>query len=352
MKHLLLSITKYIIAEYIWIDSNNKLRSKSKTLYIKNYTDCGCNSINIKDLPNWNFDGSSTGQASSNNSEVILKPVSIFQDPFKKDYGILVLCECYNTNMKHIKSNYRYESNKIFESIKEYKPWFGLEQEYVLYNNKTNKLLGWPTDDEPDPQGNYYCGLGSNNICGRHIVEKHYKKCLDIGLKVSGINAEVMLGQWEFQIGPVEGIDACDQLWVARYILEKICEEYNVYVSYDPKPIKGESWNGSGCHVNYSTIGTRSKDGINIIYSYIDKLSKCHEEHIKVYGNNNERLIGKLETSSINKFTYGVADRTASIRIPYDVNNNGKGYLEDRRPASDIDPYIVLSKLVKTTLID
>ena len=161
-----------------------------------------------------------------------------------------------------------------------------------------------------------------------------------------------MLGQWEFQIGPVEGIDACDQLWIARYILEKICEEYNVYVSYDPKPIKGESWNGSGCHVNYSTIDTRCKNGINVIYSYIAKLSKCHEEHIKVYGNNDERLIGKLETSSINQFTYGVADRTASIRIPYDVNNNGKGYLEDRRPASDIDPYIVLSKLVKTTLID
>jgi glutamine synthetase len=352
MKQLSLSISNYQIsnyqiAEYIWIDIKGKLRSKARTLYLQ-YTD---NTIAVDMFPLWNFDGSSTGQASSQNSEVILKPVSIFRDPFRKQNGLLVLCECYDNKMNHLESNHRYHAQKIFDLVENHHTWFGLEQEYVLYDNECNRPLGWGKFGEPESQGKYYCGVGADRVFGRNIVEEHYLTCLEIGLQISGINAEVMPGQWEYQVGPVEGIDACDQFWIARYILERVCEKYNVKVSLDPKPVKGD-WNGSGCHVNYSTAEMRSEGGLSKIYEAIEKLGAKHSEHIAVYGTNTERLIGRLETSSIDKFSYGVADRTASIRIPSATQIEGKGYLEDRRPASDIDPYIVLAKLVKTTLID
>ena len=350
MKQLSLPISKYQIAEYIWIDVNNNLRSKAKTIYLQNVHD-NCNIITVDMLPLWNFDGSSTGQAENNNSEVILKPVSIFKDPFRKSNGILVLCECYDNKMNNLESNHRYYAQNIFDLVEDHHPWFGLEQEYVLYDNETKRPLGWGRFGEPETQGKYYCGVGADCVFGRNIIEKHYQTCLDIGIQISGINAEVMPGQWEYQVGPVEGIDACDQLWIARYILERICENYNITVSLDPKPIKGD-WNGSGCHVNYSTQSMREDGGLEKINEAITKLGEKHEEHIAVYGNNTDRLTGKLETSSIDKFSYGVADRTASIRIPTITQAEGKGYLEDRRPASDIDPYIVLTKLVKTTLID
>jgi len=344
MKEIQLNFSNYYTAEYIWIDAFNNLRSKAKTIYSP------FNKFNVNDLPEWNFDGSSTGQAEGKNSEVILKPVSLFIDPFRSNNGMLVLCECYDPLGNPLSSNHRHNSEKIFKNIEKYEPWFGLEQEYVLYDFNTNRPLGWGIDYEPKPQGDYYCGIGSNNAFGREIVEEHYKTCLSIGLKVSGINGEVMPGQWEYQIGPVEGIDAADQLWIARYIMNRICEKYGVYVSLNPKPEEGD-WNGSGCHINYSTNLMRNEGGIDEIYKAINKLSLKHKEHLDVYGDNLKRLTGLHETSSAEKFSYGVADRTASIRIPSVAVKEGKGYLEDRRPASDIDPYLALTKLVETTLL-
>lgn len=345
MKEVIHNPSEYYIAEYIWIDARNKLRSKSKTLYLNSTI------IKIDSLPNWNFDGSSTEQATGNNSEVILKPVSIFKDPFRPTNGILVLCECYDILMKPVKSNNRYNAKRIFDVVETYKPWFGLEQEYTLYNNKTKRPLGWSINENPEAQGKYYCGIGADRVFGREIVEEHYQLCLNIGIKISGINAEVMPGQWEFQVGPVEGIDACDQLWMARYVMERLTERYDFTMSIDPKPMPGD-WNGSGCHTNYSTNEMREEGGLDIIYQAIEKLEKKHMEHIKVYGNNERRLTGTHETSRIDEFTSGVADRTASIRIPLFTQQNKKGYLEDRRPASDIDPYLVLSKIVETTILN
>lgn len=345
MKEVIHNPSEYNIAEYIWIDARNKLRSKSKTLYLNSTI------IKIDSLPNWNFDGSSTEQAIGNNSEVILKPVSIFKDPFRPTNGILVLCECYDILMKPVKSNNRYNAKRIFDVVETYKPWFGLEQEYTLYNNKTKRPLGWAINENPEAQGKYYCGIGADRVFGREIVEEHYQLCLNIGIKISGINAEVMPGQWEFQVGPVEGIDACDQLWMARYVMERLTERYDFTMSIDPKPMPGD-WNGSGCHTNYSTKEMREEGGLDIIYQAIEKLEKKHMEHIKVYGNNEQRLTGTHETSRIDEFSSGVADRTASIRIPLFTQQNKKGYLEDRRPASDIDPYLVLSKIVETTILN
>lgn len=338
-----------VIVEYIWFDCNGNFRSKSRTLPNLYKID------NINQIPDWNYDGSSTGQAHGNKSEINLLPKKYINDPFRnfgnvsKYKSYLVLCNSCDNNGNISPGCNRPFAEKIFQKYENEKIWFGLEQEYVLYDKKTNKILGWPTDtnSQPKEQGDYYCGIGSNNIIGRQIAEKHYQTCLDIGLSVSGINAEVMLGQWEYQIGPVEGIDAADQLVFARFILERICENYDIYVSLEPKPVLG-NWNGSGCHINISTENSRKDKGYDFILKYIKSLEKNHTKLIPLYGNNEKRLTGLHETSSIDNFTYGVADRSASIRIPTKTYKDQKGYFEDRRPASDIDPYLACGGITKT----
>jgi len=328
------------IAEYIWIDAYGKLRSKARTL---------SDDVTNDKLPQWNFDGSSTGQAVGTDSEIILIPQMACPDPFRGETDILVICDCYDRYMNSIPTNTRHNAEKIFELVKAEKPWFGLEQEYVLYSIN-GRPLGWPESGNPEAQGKYYCGVGTGKAFGRTIVEEHYEKCLFAGLSISGINGEVMPGQWEYQVGPCEGISAGDHMWLARYILERICEKHNVIVDIRPKPEKGD-WNGSGCHVNFSTETMRQPGGLKEIYSAINKLSSKHIEHLKVYGDNAERLTGIHETSSVHKFSHGVADRTASIRIPLLVERAGYGYFEDRRPASDCDPYLVTAKIAETTLL-
>lgn len=340
-----------LIAEYIWIDADGFPRSKARTLEVTSEYD------NLQrylsELPLWNFDGSSTGQADINDSEVILKPQKVYKDPFRNFRDcitILVLCDCYDRNMNPIKTNTREPAKEIFDKVEKEKPWFGFEQEYVLYDTKTRKPLGWINGKEPEPQGPYYCGIGGDRAFGRYIVDLHYELCLDIGLNISGINGEVMPGQWEFQIGPVEGIDAGDQMCIARYLLLGIAEEKNVSVCFDSKPEKGD-WNGSGFHTNFSTTRMRNIGGLTEIYNAIKKLSKKHKEHLAVYGNNTHRLTGSYETSDPNIFTFGVSDRSASVRIPLQTERDGYGYLEDRRPSSDCDPYVVSSIIAETTIL-
>lgn len=332
----------FIIAEYIWLDAGKQMRGKAKTIITDD------EDITLDTFPVWVFDGSSTGQASGKITDIIIKPCDVYRDPFRGEGNFIVLCDCYDSNDDPIQTNKRYHANKIFKRFEKEKTLFGIEQEYVLYDLSTKKPLGWPKYTQMEPQGKYYCGVGCDRIFGRKIVEQHYKYCLYAGLHVSGINAEVMPSQWEYQIGPVEGISACDELWVSRYILQRICEEHGVYVSFNPKPQEGD-WNGSGCHVNYSTQKMRDENGIDEIYKAINKLKTKHDEHIMVYGDNTKRLTGKHETSDAKKFSWGVGDRAASIRIPLLVHKNKKGYLEDRRPASDMDPYMALGKIVDTT---
>jgi glutamine synthetase len=345
------------IVEYIWIDANGNVRSKARTLV-------GRTEIkSVEEIPTWNFDGSSTGQSnSSNDSEIILIPVSLYLDPFRDiDYNYrsykrkcyLVLCECYNRFGVPLPSNTRSDAKKIFYNVQSHETWYGIEQEYVLYDGTTNNLLGWPEDAdlEPEKQGKYYCGIGYDRTFGRAIVEEHYFKCLYAGINISGINEEVLPGQWEFQVGPCTGIDASDQLWMARYILHRVCEKHKVIASLDPKPVLGD-WNGSGLHTNFSTNEMRSKNGIEKIYDAIYKLKNNHKELIKYCGDNTLRLTGNHETSKLDIFTFGVADRSASVRIPSQVNDVGNGYLEYRVPASNADPYLVTSQMAKIILLD
>ena len=235
-------------------------------------------------------------------------------------------------------------------------PWFGIEQEYSLLD-RDGWPFGWPKPNGyPAPQGPYYCSVGADRSYGRDVVDAHYKACLYAGVKICGINGEVMASQWEFQVGPLEGISAADHLWMGRYILHRVAEEFGIVVTFDPKPITG-NWNGAGAHTNYSTLQMRQEGGIKYIEEAIEKLGKRHKTHIRVYdphgGKDNERrLTGHHETSSINDFSAGVANRGCSIRIPRSVGEDKKGYLEDRRPASNCDPYSVTEMLVRTTVLN
>lgn len=340
-----------VIIEYIWIDAEGNTRSKARTLTDKII-------MKICQVPKWNYDGSSTKQAeSSKNSEIILTPIALFIDPFRtcdpnfKNFNCyLVLCECHDRYGFPLESNTRNPAKEIFDAVSLHHVWYGLEQEYILCNKKTGFLLGWPEDNsEPEPQGKYYCGVGADRVFGREIIEDHYSKCLLAGIKISGINGEVLIGQWEFQVGPCEGIDVGDHLWVARYILHRVCEKHGVLASFEPKPIIG--MNGSGMHCNISTIEMREENGIEHIYKAIFKIEENHKELIQYCGDNSKRLTGEHETSKLDCFTFGVADRTASVRIPSHVSDEKCGYLEYRVPASDADPYQISSMIAKTILL-
>jgi len=343
-KYLKLEQHGKVLAEYIWIGgSGEDLRSKTRTLPSVPKS--------IADLPEWNYDGSSTDQAPGHDSEVLLKPQAIFRDPFRGGDNILVICDTYDREGKPIPTNTRYPANVIFEQVLEHEPWFGLEQEYTIFTTDKHPF-GWPKGGFPAPQGPYYCGVGADKAYGRFLVDAHYKASIYAGVKIAGTNGEVMPGQWEFQVGPCVGISIGDHLWAARYIMHRLAEEFGVIVSFYPKPIPGD-WNGAGCHTNYSTKETRAEGGYAAIIKQIEKLSKKHKEHIAVYGKDNQlRLTGKHETAPIDQFRYGVADRGASIRIPAQSFKDGKGYYEDRRPASNIDPYTVGAQVAKTTLLD
>jgi glutamine synthetase len=337
-----------IQAMYLWIDGTGEsMRAKTRTL--DGVPKC------IEEYPIWNFDGSSTGQAEGSNSDVYLHPVAEFRDPFRKGNNKLVLCETFKYNKKPTESNFRYSCNRVMERAKDSKPWFGIEQEYTLLG-RDGHPFGWPKNGFPGPQGPYYCGVGADKVYGRDIVEAHYKACLYAGINISGTNAEVMPSQWEFQVGPCEGISMGDHLWVARFILHRVAEEFGVVVSMDPKPIPGD-WNGAGAHCNYSTLAMRQDGGLKVIEDAIECLSKHHDKHIVAYDPNDgrdnaRRLTGKHETSSIHEFSAGIANRGASIRIPRQTGEDGKGYLEDRRPSSNCDPYRVTEAIIRSTVID
>ncbi|HTI61555.1 glutamine synthetase beta-grasp domain-containing protein [Mucilaginibacter sp.] len=325
--------------EYIWLDGykpTQSLRSKTKIE--------GDFSGKLEDCPNWSFDGSSTEQAPGGSSDCILKPVFICPDPQRKD-AYLVMCEVLDSKGQPHESNGRAH---IEDDDNDF--WFGFEQEYFLWDPETNKPLGFPAGGYPGPQGPYYCSVGANNAYGREIVEEHLDVCLEAGLNVEGINAEVAAGQWEFQIFAKGAKEAGDQIWVARYLLERIGESYGVSINWHCKPLGQLDWNGSGMHANFSNTTLRTAGSEDVYKKILEAFRPVVAEHIAVYGaDNDQRLTGKHETASIHDYSYGVSDRGASIRIPlYTVQKGWKGYLEDRRPNSAADPYKVAARIIKT----
>jgi len=334
-----------IKAEYLWLDGTEPtphIRSKTKILDVQEGAD-----LSEIEVPEWGFDGSSTNQAAGHSSDCILKPVFTCWDPLRNNgmnKHILVLNEVFQAkNVPHA-TNKRLKLREAVAKANGHEFWFGIEQEYTFF--KDGRPLGFPINGVPEPQGKYYCGAGADKVYGREIVEEHLNACLAAGLSVCGINAEVMPGQWEFQVGAVGPLEAADHLIVARYLMDRIGEKYGVSVSLSPKPKEGD-WNGAGAHTNFSTKAMR--EGQADFHHIAKKMEAKHQEHIAVYGaGNNLRLTGKHETCDIYTFRHGVSDRGASIRIPLHVHEAGRGYLEDRRPAANMNPYLVLSKIIET----
>ena len=323
-------------AEYIWIDGTEPtplLRSKTKILK------------DGADLPIWGFDGSSTNQAEGHASDRVLRPVFDCPDPIRGGDDILVMCEVLNIDMTPHESNTRAALTDVFETYKDDEPLFGLEQEYTLF--KGTRPLGFPeSGGYPGAQGPYYCGVGADDIYGRPLVEDHLEACLEAGLEISGINGEVMPGQWEFQVGPLNPLEVSDQLWIARWLLHRLGEEHGISVTLDPKPVRGD-WNGAGCHTNFSTKAMR--ESYDPIIAACEALGKNWEEHVHQYGFGIEhRLTGLHETAPWNEFSYGVSNRGASVRIPWQVEVEQKGYIEDRRPNANMDPYTVCRLITNT----
>jgi glutamine synthetase len=359
-------MTNKTILEYIWIDAKHQFRSKVMVEYTLRDT-----LPDIADIKSWNYDGSSTGQSDGHcNTEIVIKPVFVCVNPFhdgnfiKTAYSYpsyYVLCDTYTINGDPTPSNYRYDAIAMFNSNKDMANsiWYGIEQEYFIYNNDTDKPLGFSSSCNGlymKPQGDYYCRMG--NEFGRKIAYEHLNKCILSNLYISGLNAEVAPGQWEYQIGPCSGINAADNLMMSRFILERVADMHRCYIKWHPKPLSKKygyhgEWNGSGCHVNVSTKemreGGSDGNGLHYIMDAVYKLEKKHAEHMKLYGEGNEeRMTGVCETSSIDTFSWGIGTRNTSIRISNDVFK--VGYFEDRRPASNMDPYLVTSTLFNTII--
>lgn len=411
-----------VLLEYVWIDSLGETRSKIKiakssdifpplpnkqTINTSSFIHFVASSTiglptansdtpHIENIPIWNFDGSSTGQAVGHESDIILRPVRLYANPFYceddslKMKAFIVLCECYNKDYSAHKTNSRYTCAQTTEKVKEHHCLFGIEQEYVLFSRKrpdktpsdyvmfeqivSNDKDGdkacdkdnpdlycahnctpykWTDRDDPGKgaQGPYYCSVGGDKAFGRDIVTEHMLTCLKAGVELCGTNAEVMASQWEFQIGTCDPLKVCDDLIIARYILHRISEKYGCWASLHPKPYKGD-WNGSGGHTNFSTYEMRQPGGFKFILEACERLRGKHIQHIEVYGHDNHlRLTGAHETASISEFSWGVGNRGCSVRIPLQVLHNGSGYLEDRRPASNCDPYLVTEIIMRTVCI-
>ena len=328
--------------EYIWLDGYEPVPNLRGKTQVKEFSSFP----KLEELPMWGFDGSSTRQAEGKNSDCMLKPVAVFPDSTKKN-GVLVMCEVMNPD-----GVTPHPSNSRAGILDDPGAWFGFEQEYFLYQD--GAPLGFPpAGNFPPPQGEYYTGVGFKNVgdIAREIVDTHLDLCLDAGINHEGINAEVAKGQWEFQIFGKGSKRAADEVWVARYILQRLCEQYGVDVNYHCKPLgKDVDWNGSGMHANFSTEHMRTVGGKEYFEALMGAFDKYKNEHIAVYGPDNHlRLTGLHETQSIDKFNYGIANRGASIRVPHSFVNNGyKGYLEDRRPNSQGDPYQIASRILQT----
>ena len=324
-------------AEYIWLDGTEPtplLRSKTKIMH-----------DDTSEMPVWGFDGSSTNQATGDKSDCVLKPVFTCHDPIRGGRNVLVLCEVMLVNGRPHPTNTRAAARAAAKKYADHDMWFGMEQEYTMLR-PDGRPLGFPAGGGlPAPHGPYYCGVGTGRISGRDIVEEHTQACIDAGLKISGTNPEVMPGQWEFQIGPAGPTEVGDHMHIARWLLHRIAEDYGVVISFAAKPEKGD-WNGAGCHTNFSNNAMRNS--YDAVIAACDAVGDNYLELLEGYGDGiKDRLTGAHETASWEHFSYGVSDRGSSIRIPWQVAVDKKGYAEDRRPNANCDPYVVARMLTE-----
>ena len=357
--------------EYIWLDGDSPKNIRSKTRYQR--MPLGRIPENpqmlIRMAPKWSYDGSSTMQATTEYSDCGLAPVKVVENPMDppsringKSISYIVLCEVVdiegnahetNTRSKLIDSVSKREAELKEKEEKSDMLLVGFEQEYTIVDPITGNPLGWKDydGDTPPPQGKYYCGVGADVVKGRKLAETHAQLCNSVGVGVAGINAEVMLSQWEYQTSPKLALQAADDVIISRFLLQRIAEDMELAISYNPKPVDG-NWNGSGGHINFSTDYMRRESDVAYLNLLCASMERYHKESTDVYGEENDRrLTGENETSSIEEFTWGELDRSSSIRIPQStIQNGGKGHLEDRRPAANVDPYEAFNYLYGTII--
>jgi len=352
MKHIL---------EYVWPDATGGMRSKTRVINLKESISCIVQEYGRWE---WSFDGSSTGQATGTDSDVIIRPVAMYLNPFYKGMqgmhsamiqAWLILCDCYNKDGTPHATNARARCAQTETACAAEEPLFGIEQEYILFDSAKEVPYQWASQCNPGCGGHgpYYCSVGGDRCFGRKIADQHLQACIYAGIEICGTNAEVTASQWEFQIGPLTALQVSDQLWMARYILHRITEEHGCCATFHPKPMP--TWNGSGGHTNFSTAKMRSSESsepgsaMAALVAACNQLQANHATHMAVYGEHNEeRMTGLHETSSMHECTWGISDRGRSIRIPRHVANQGYGYLEDRRPAANLDPYLVTERIMRT----
>lgn len=367
--------------EYVWVDKKGNPRSKVKTFEKRRPTE-SVEKITLLDLPVWNFDGSSTDQNVGQNTEVVLIPVRFYVNPLEEHETLycplLVLCELSHTYPPQPSSSSQQSTHTIPLAVDKFntrewaefvankfahmEPLYGCEQEYSILDPKTCLPFNW-VEHGAEKQGDFYCSVRYPYCQAEEFVKEHYKACLKCGIAISGYNAEVLPSQWEFQIGPQDLLKVADDMIMARYLLYRLSAKYQILITLNPKPLKNytykiddftnkdySDWNGSGCHINFSTNEMRAPGGMVHIEKAIANLANNHKQILEHYGDNRYRLTGHHETSNPETFTYGIGTRNTSVRIPNQVNMNGCGYFEDRRPASDIDPYLALAALLEVSM--
>ena len=355
---------RLIKLDYVWLGGEGTQNLRTKVRYevidVENPQQAPTPDELFSQIPEWSYDGSSTEQAETENSDLIIRPVKIFGNAFQANRGrgvpaYFVFCEVFNQDGTPHESNERAKLREVLDSVdpeNDQQPIFGIEQEYVFWDPENDIPSGWKWNEEesmgesPSVDGSYYCGVGGDSILHRQLAESHTELCLQTNIPMAGFNSEVMKSQWEYQLQPLPALDAADCLWMSRFVLERIAETRGLGVNLDPKPVEG--WNGSGGHINISTTKTR-EGTMDDVEQLCKDLGESHDDLISVYGeDNNKRLTGEFETSSIESFSYGQSDRTTSVRIPLITINNDSGHVEDRRPASNMNPYTALKTLVQT----
>lgn len=368
-------VSSYLKLRYVWLDGTKGLPCvRAKTMIMRGaFVDVPTwtradllKLLASGSFRDWRADGSSTEQADTNSSDILLRPVNVFRDPIRFDgVSFIVLCEVFNYDGTEHKTNTRAAARVRRDSVKSQEPCCTFEQEFVLRHVHQHnpsmplaEVYGFPTDlsQRPEQQGKYYCGVGRDRVFGgREIVEEMMDACLNAGIEIQGENSEVLPGQWEFQIGGanVDALEAADQLWVARMLMQMVGERWGLAVDFSPKPVdlpgEEDKWNGSGCHTNFSTRLMRHADSLAPATEACKRLSQSDriEAHLAVLGESTDRrLIGKCETGDPKVFTWGVGNREASVRIPTELNGNNPGYIEDRRPSANCDPYKVVEAMM------
>jgi len=342
-----------LTAEYIWPGTKRiDLRSKTRTLDIASVK-------SLKDLPEWEFDGSLTSQSYGNNADVVLRPIQYYPDPFRGGNNVLVLCECILPERRTpIPTNTRDLAGQVFSQIEQYETAFSIIQEYGLMvpegTTPCGCPLGWPRVGFPKGAGqDQKYAVGINQRAGHRIAEAHFRACLYSGMQITNLHSGKYKGDWSFQLGSAGGMQVSDQLMVARWILLRVGEEFGVSVSFDPKPYK-DSDHLRRATVQFSTVRMRdTAKGFSRIVRAVEKLGRRHREHLAVYGMSNiSRTTSAYENGPLSKFSYGIANVRASVNIPRKAKQMNAGYFEDRRPSSNMDPYVVTAKIARTIILE